>query len=402
MNPIPLLSRFARGTLLPLSRDRFADLVQGGFHERLDQSSALVATGRKRLMVQARQLYVLSHAALLGDRSGQRAAERGYDFLLRSYRDHRHGGWYFSVTPAGDALDPGKDLYAHAFLLFALAWLHRAFAAPGALGHATRTMDLLHDRMALPVGGFHAAASRHWAPIPGPLRQNPHMHLLEAALALHDASGDSRWLAEADSLVELFRRRLYHPASGTLQEFFGADWQPHPEHGGIVEPGHQFEWVWLLHQYARRGGAQAVATEADALFRFALRHGVDGEHGGIHDQVAPGGAPMQNTRRIWPVTEAIKACVAMTEAGHDRRADAGRLATQLLRDFIRHDRPGWHETLTRDGVPTMTDLPGSTPYHLFLAAAEAERLATTAPDGPPGPLPAHARESGIAWTPPAP
>jgi mannose-6-phosphate isomerase len=131
MDAIPALSRFARELLVPLSRDRFADSVHGGFHERLDAARNPVATGRKRLMVQARQLYLLSHAALLGDRSGAQAVEHGYNFLLRTYRDLRHGGWHFSATPSGEVLDPSKDLYGHAFLLFALAWLHRAFAVPG-------------------------------------------------------------------------------------------------------------------------------------------------------------------------------------------------------------------------------------------------------------------------------
>ena len=372
------LSRFARSVLPSLSRDHFADPVYGGFHERLDRALVPVATGRKRLMVQARQLYVLSHAALLGDRSGDQAAQRGYDFLLRTYRDQDHGGWRFAATPEGEVLDPGKDLYGHAFLLFALAWLHRAFAAPDALLHAAETMDVLHARMALPGGGFRSAASREWMPASDILCQNPHMHLLEAMLALHDASGDPRWLAEADALIRLFQEKLYHPATGTLREFFVGDWALHPELGGIVEPGHQFEWVWLLHQYRQRGGALAVTAEAEALFRFARRYGFDGEHGGIHDRVSPDGTPLLRTRRIWPVAEAIKACVAMTEAGQDVRIDADRLAAHLLHHFVPTDQPGWHETLTREGIPSMTDLPGSTPYHLFLAAIEAERLLSSA------------------------
>jgi mannose-6-phosphate isomerase len=171
-----------------------------------------------------------------------------------------------------------------------------------------------------------------------------------------------------------FQERLYHRGTGTLREFFAGDWSLHREHGEIVEPGHQFEWVWLLHQYRQRGGALDVAKEADTLFRFALRYGFDPEYGGIHDQVSPDGAPLLRTRRIWPVTEAIKACVAMTEVGRDYRADANRLAAQLLHDFVPQSRIGWHETLTREGAPSMTELPGSTPYHLFLGAAEAERL----------------------------
>jgi len=43
---------------------------------------------------------------------------------------------------------------------------------------------------------------------------------------------------------------------------------------------------------------------------------------------------------------------------------------------------GWYETLTREGVPTMTDLPASTPYHVFLAASEAERFLPDYADGP--------------------
>lgn len=372
MQTISPLSRFARDVLVPLSRDHFADAVHGGFHERLSAELVPVPTGRKRLMVQARQLYLLSHAAVLGDRSGAQAAERGYDFLLRHYRDARHGGWYFATAPSGDAPDPAKDLYGHAFLLLALAWLHRAFAAPGALTQAGETMDLLHARMALPEGGFHSANAQDWAPVAGMLQQNPHMHLLEAVLALHAASGAARWLAEADALVRLFKDRLYH--AGTLREFFADDWALHPEHGNIVEPGHQFEWVWLLHQYRRQGGALGIDAEARALFAFAVRHGFDPEHGGLHDQVGPDGAALLTTRRIWPMTEAIKACVAMTEAGDDQRALAERLAGRLMADFVPAGGMAWYETLTREGVPSMTELPGSTPYHVFLAASEAARL----------------------------
>jgi mannose/cellobiose epimerase-like protein (N-acyl-D-glucosamine 2-epimerase family) len=377
MDAILALSRFAREVLLPLSRDCFVDSVHGGFHERLDETRTPIAIGRKRLMVQSRQLYLLSHAALLGDRSGEQAMEHGYNFLLRNYRDLLHGGWYFAVTPSGEALDRSKDLYGHAFLLFALAWLHRAFSVPDAMAHAAETMDVLHARMGLPGGGFHSAASQDWTPSSDMRQQNPHMHLLEAVLALHDASGDPRWLAEADALVQLFQERLYHRRTGTLREFFAVDWKLHPKHGEIVEPGHQFEWAWLLLQYRQRGGRLSVVEEADSMFRFALRYGFDLQHGGLHDQIAPDGTPMLCTRRIWPMAEAIKACVAMTERGRDHRSEADRLAGRLLHDFVSANQIGWYETLTREGSPSTTQLPGSTPYHLFLAAAEAERLLPT-------------------------
>jgi mannose-6-phosphate isomerase len=373
---VAALRGFAMATLLPLCRDKFADPVHGGFFEQLDPAThAPVPGGRKRLMVQCRQLYVLSHAALLGDATGQTAAERGYAFLRRCYRDQENGGWFFRTDEAGEAADRSKDLYGHAFLLFALAYLHRAFAAPDALALAAATYDEVAEKMAAPGGGFWDRADEAWEPDRSIRRQNPHMHLLEALLALHEASGQPRWLAEADKLVTLFLHRFLDPATGTLGEYFTADWAPDPVMGAIVEPGHHFEWVWLLHRYRAAGGAVPVAEASARLFAVADAHGYDPEHAGIHDQIDRAGAPLLTSRRIWPVTEAIKAHTARIEAGEDVPAgQPDRLIAHLFADFLRPERHGWIETMSREGTPKQTTLPGSTPYHLFLAAAEAARV----------------------------
>jgi mannose/cellobiose epimerase-like protein (N-acyl-D-glucosamine 2-epimerase family) len=371
----PDFPAFALGTLLPLCRDHFADREHGGFHEQLDPSRAPVPLGTKRLMVQCRQLYVLSHAALLGERSGQVAAERGYDFIRRTYRDRTHGGWYFRASAEGEPTDRSKDLYTHAFVLFTLAYLHRAFAAPDAILLAEATLDELQASMAVPGGGFWDRSSEDWAPDMSVRRQNPHMHLLEGLLALHEATGEARWLAEAGALVRLFLERFHDAPTGTLGEYFTAEWSPEPARGNIVEPGHHYEWVWLLHRYRLQSGSAVAADAADRLFAMAERHGTDTEYGGIHDQIDRAGAPLLTTRRIWPVTEAIKAQVARIEAGAAVAADQpGRLISHLFADFLRPEAGGWTETMTREGAPLQVNLPGSTPYHLFLSAAEVARV----------------------------
>jgi mannose-6-phosphate isomerase len=375
-HPVAAYRRFAFETLVPLCRDRFTDKAHGGFFEQLNPDTHLpIPVGSKRLMVQCRQLYVLAHAAILGDASGQDSALRGYEFVKRTYRDPSNGGWYFRATEGGEATDKSKDLYAHAFVLFALAYLHRAFAVPDAIPLAAATYDELTVHMAAPGGGFWDKADEAWAPDTSIRRQNPHMHLLEGLLALHEATGETRWLAEADRLVRLFLDHFHDSATATLGEHFAVDWRPHPEHGHIVEAGHHFEWVWLLDRYRAAGGTAPVAEAADRLFHMADRHGTDPEHGGIHDQIDRAGAPLLTTRRIWPVTEAIKAHTARIEAGQSvPEGQPGRLIAHLFKDFLRPERHGWIETMTREGAPKQTTLPGSTPYHLFLAAAEASRV----------------------------
>ena len=387
-SPVSDFHQFAIATLLPLCRDRFADTAHGGFHERLDLSHRPVPLGGKRLMVQCRQLYVLSHAALLGERSGQAVAERGYAFIRRAYRDGAHGGWHFRASDAGEPIDRAKDLYTHAFVLFALAYLHRAFGAPDAIALAAETLDVLQTRMAAPTGGFWDGASEDWEPDTSVRRQNPHMHLLEALLALHEATKQTRWLDSAGALVRLFLDRFFDPATGTLGEYFTATWAPDPARGNIVEPGHHFEWVWLLHRYRALSGSAEAAVAADRLFRTADRHGTDPVHGGIHDQIDRNGAPLLATRRIWPVAEAIKAHVARIEAGETVPADQpARLITHLQTHFIRPEAQGWIETMTQGGAPLQVTLPGSTPYHLFLAAAEASRVLGEKPPDAARPAP---------------
>jgi mannose-6-phosphate isomerase len=199
------------------------------------------------------------------------------------------------------------------------------------------------------------------------------MHLLEALHALYEASGESSWLTEAETILTLFRESFFDPSTATLGEFFTPSWAPHPNQGHIVEPGHHFEWVWLLHRHAALTGLP-VDPAADALFATAWQYGFDPESGGIYDQIDRSGAPVERTRRIWPVTEAIKACVVRREAGLDVSVDKpAKLIDHLFADFIRPAQLGWVERLNRDGSPLQTTLPGSTPYHIFLAAAEVAR-----------------------------
>jgi mannose/cellobiose epimerase-like protein (N-acyl-D-glucosamine 2-epimerase family) len=389
---------FAFSTLLPLCRDHYADSVYGGFHEQLTPDFMPVPGIGKRLLVQCRQLYVLSHAAVLGDRSGTLAAEAGYDFLRRAYQDRQHGGWFFRTTIDGTPTDRGKDLYGHAFVLLAMAWMHRAFGAPGALELAASTMDVLKDRMASPHGGFYDCTDETWVPISRPQRQNPHMHLLEALLDLHEATGEVRWLDEAIPLLHLFRTRFIDPATGTLGEYFTEDWQQHPEHGAIVEPGHHFEWFWLLHRHMSLGASvstvemQAARQEhidiADSLFTFAKHHGFDPQYGGIHDQVDRVGRPIRLTRRIGTMTEAIKAASTrvishrpdvISSQRDEELEEVSHLIQCLFTNFVQPTQQaglyrGWHETLSREGKPSARILPGTTPYHLFLAAAEVRRM----------------------------
>src|ERR1700733_6763929 len=99
------LKRWVVDQALPLWGETGFDSARGSFVERLTFEGEPVHSAPRRAMVQARQIYVFSHAALLGWRpEGKVAALQVAHRLIDRY----HGvdgsrGWVFSVHPDGAA-----------------------------------------------------------------------------------------------------------------------------------------------------------------------------------------------------------------------------------------------------------------------------------------------------------
>lgn len=365
--------------LLPLWREKGLDRKTGFFHGSLNLDGRPPDTSTHRLLVQCRQIYVFSHAHLLGaPQANLDAAVRGFEALERFFWDPVEGGWLRSLDTLGQPLDGRKDTYDHAFVLFACAYFHRAAGGDRALRVAAKTLDLIEDRLADPLmGGFMEAAERDWTLISEPRRQNPHMHLFEAFLAMYDASGDERYLLHAHRIFELFRNRFFDRTHGCLGEYFDRDWRKHPTQlGAITEPGHHFEWVWLLHAYGRVASSDEALDYADRLFGFARSQGWDTLYGGAFDQVDPKGKILRDGKRVWPQTEFLKACAARLEAGFD--GALADLAEGLKLCASRHLDSGtglWKELFSRDGaVLASGECPATSVYHIFLGLSEAARV----------------------------
>ncbi len=367
-DPAGRFSDWLHGHLIPFWLAHGVDHDRGGFHEKLNADRQPVSDAGKRVMVQARQLYVAAdHALLTGSADARTAADGALRFMSDHCR-HPDGGWRFRVARDGGAQDDARDLYAHAFVLFAFAWHHRLDPTGGAKEAATTTLAFLDERMTHRSGGYHEALDTDGRPVNAIRRQNPHMHLFEAFLAWIAIDDDPVWRTRADAMATLFETRFC--VDGTLREFFTDDLRPPDgDKGRWVEPGHHYEWAWLLQRYASLTGDTRLVPAADQLYRFAERYGIDPETGGIIDAVDCAGAVLQDSRRVWPQTEAIKA--------HAARGSDARLTAQIESLLAGHldglPDGAWREHVAAEGAPLVTDLPASSLYHLAMAAAEIRR-----------------------------
>lgn len=357
---------------LPLWASRGLDPVQGGFHEGLDEAARPAGPGYKRTRVLARQLYVFSHAETLGWDAGAVASDWGFEFLQQRTR-LPGGGFARRLDPRGAILDPTLDLYDLAFVLLALAWRYRARREPAARELALETLEIVQKRLRHPSGlGFLNAENDY-----EPRQQNPHMHLLEAALAAYEAWREPLFLTVAEDIVALFQRSFFDRETGALFEFFTPDLRRrHDEAGDRVEPGHQFEWAWILRQHARLSGA-AYEAEVRLLTARAEQTGVRPDTGWIRNAVDAAGAVRDDGSRIWPNAERIKAWAALAEQdGADPAPALAQAAGVLLDRHFAHPVPGlWRDAFDASGAAITPYAPASSLYHVFLAVVEALRLA---------------------------
>jgi len=367
-----------RTQAMPLWTRAGVDLVRGGFAEKLDADGHPIDEPRRTRVV-ARQLYVLAVAESLGwDHDTSGLIGHGVDFLLHRLLQP-DGTFASSVTPQGHVVNAQFDLYEQAFALFAMATVYRRRPTAHAdlLAVSQRLLSTLRLGWGHPMGGFEESQPRTL-----PLRANPHMHLFEAALqwaealegAQADATVQAPWWALADEIAELALTRMVDRDSGLLTELFDGDWRPMPgADGTLVEPGHQFEWGWLLVRWGRhRRRADAIAA-AQRMVELAEARGVDAQRGVAINSMGTDCAWRDANAKLWPQTERIKAWAIMASLASDKREASlplGHCSAAMagLSTYLGHGLPGgWHESLDVNGVWSAEPVRASSLYHIVCA-----------------------------------
>lgn len=348
----------------------------GGYSETLTLTGQATTTHR-RSRVHPRQVFCFAEAGNRGwGGEWQNAVERGFDYYDRTYQ--LPNGFYASLADhEGRVLDESFDLYNQAFAI--LAYAHIAKAQPhrrSELGpRATQMLNNLKAAYAHPKAGFEEASPRKL-----PLCSNPHMHLFEAAMACETQAGFDHeiWRAQADDIAELCLTHFIDPESGGLREFFDGEWKPHPDaRGRIMEPGHQFEWAWLLTRWAISRNRPDALQKAKRLFEIGEGHGLCPvrkvavmallDDFSVHDPLA----------RLWPQTEWLKSAMllAVITEGQERQAylASAMRAVNALQLFLDVPLKGlWRDKLKADGSFVDEDAPASSFYHIVCAIYELE------------------------------
>jgi mannose/cellobiose epimerase-like protein (N-acyl-D-glucosamine 2-epimerase family) len=372
-----LLLDWLLNAALPFWAGRGVDRRRGGFFEKIDRDGRPMECMRRARLV-SRQIYCFATAHALGwGGAAPEIVEHGLDFLLR-HLVMADGTVCSAVSADGEEVDGSYDPYDYAFVLFGLAAAARVLAPSDYLATiAGKIRGRLVDSWKHPELGFEQGRPRTL-----PLRANPHMHLLEAFLSWEELGrgNDPLWGELANEIVELAVHRLIAADTGALPEHFDGDWRPLPDARGLlVEPGHQFEWAWLLARWAAARSDERVFAAAVRLAELGEAHGTDEKRGVAINELDGNLHVRDSSAKLWPQAERVKAWRllaghSMSSAPQAERAE--RLLTPAIAGLQRYldgSSGMWRESMNESGTFDVEPVKASSLYHLTSAI---EALAT--------------------------
>jgi mannose-6-phosphate isomerase len=360
---------------IPLWLGQGIDWKQGGFFEALSPRGEALE-GPKRSMVQARQIYSFKTASELQcveKKVAHHAIAHGLKFML-DFCSLPSGAFMHAVDRDGKPHQTTPDLYAQAFALFGLAQAFSIEPASALRDRAKALVDYLQRERKTADGGYFElkGAERLY-------QSNPQMHLFEAALAWMDVDSDPAWRKLADEMASLCLEKFIDRESGVLGEHFEAGWTPVRDPAGekncfMFEPGHQYEWAWLLGRYQKHTGKDLSAARF-RLFERSERNGICPDRKTAFDELWSDMRCKTATSRFWPQCERIKAAVQLgNEASQSEREGYYRAADEALSALFRFletpKRGLWFDRCSTDFAFIDQPAKASSLYHIIGAMNE--------------------------------
>lgn len=360
-------------SVFPLWLKQGIDPKNGSFVESLDFQGQPTPVAR-RAMVQARQIYALTEALKMNilDASQVRAILKpAMDFFVEKY-SLPSGAFLHAVTADGSPDNLQSELYTQAFALFGLARAYEVLRDPALKTRAKALLQYLNQERRAPYGGYTEVKN-------GGIKyqSNPHMHLFEAALAWATIDNDADWKTLAHGLFELCKAEFIDAETGALAEHFDEDWKPVlTDERFIFEPGHHYEWAWLLVQFEKLSKISTGALP-EQLYQLAETYGVRKPEGITVDEVWSNFKIHKSSARFWPQTERVKAAVELgLRAPLEEQAKYAAAADEAMKAlWLYLDRPlkgTWEDTLSETGEFIPLAPKASSLYHIICAMSEYE------------------------------
>ncbi len=341
--------------------NRLVDREHGGFYGYVGLDLALDATADKGAVKMARILW--SYAALENAYPNDghlMYAETAYEYIVSKLWDDVDGGVFWKTAYDGRVINDAKHVYAHSFMIYALAELYLATRRQDVLDRALALFALLEEKAYdADTGAYWEQFDRRWQKAPNTFlaigecvpvyTTNAVIHLIEAYTTLYRASREPDVKTRLSTLLSCFYERIYCSRQKGCGVLFDRHWNSLLD---SVSFGHDIEASWLIDEALDvlriENGPYAAMTKemAQRCFKRSYRDGriISERTNGKDDEAM-----------IWWVqTEAIVGFYNLFEKTKKRRYLRASMRTiEKTLTHIADAREGgeWFWSVDKKGVP---------------------------------------------------
>ncbi len=358
-------------SVFPLWLNKGFNSASGVFIESITSEFQPTTTSR-RAMVQARQIYSITEALKMKILSSDIVIpiiEKATSNLLQSY-SLSSGAFLHSIDSRGEPDNLQSELYTQAFVLFGLARSFELIKFDSYKKRALELVNYLNSERKAPHGGYTEIKNGQIV-----FQSNPHMHLFEAAIEWARVDNNPVWKSLCVDLFKLCKLHFIDHKTGLLAEHFDIEWKPLLENNRFIfEPGHQYEWAWLLIQFEKICGTE-VGTLPEQLFRNGEHSGIKKPEGLVFDEIWSDHQIKKASSKFWPQSERVKAALALglrsSNSERNKHIKASDEAMNALWIFLDNAPKGlWLESKFEDGSFSRQDAKASSLYHIINAMSE--------------------------------
>ncbi|MCK5134994.1 MAG: AGE family epimerase/isomerase [Bacteroidales bacterium] len=365
------------------------DHAYGGFHGHVTHFNQTLEKANKGAIMNARILWTFAAAyRMYGEQAYLETAERAYQYIQDYFMDRELGGVFWELDYKGEVANSRKQIYAIAFVIYAMTEYRQACGNEQALKTAITLFEEIEAHALDPErNGYTEALARDWTPV-ADLRlsekddnesktMNTHLHILEAYTNLYRVWKDHRLERALKNIIVLFIEKFVDPETHHLNLFFDDDWNLK---SSLISYGHDIECSWLLHEAAEvLGQSDLIEKTEQVAVNMARKNfmGLDSDHG-LFYELFPLENRLDTDKHWWPQAEAMVGYFnAFQLSGDEEFARKTINSWKFIQDKIIDRKYGeWYWSVNREGKPnTEKEKAGfwKCPYHNGRACMELSR-----------------------------
>lgn len=334
--------------------------------------------------ITCRMAHVYSIGKMLGVEGCEELATAAIKGLLGELYDKENGGWYPGINADGTII-PGKQCYAHAFVILAGSSATLA-EIEGGKELFEKALDIYDEKFWDEEEGLAVDTwNTEFTELDSYRGLNANMHTVEAFLAVSDTIEGDEYRQRAGRIID----RVIDWAENNnwrIPEHYTDKWVPDLECNSDnkadqfkpygATPGHGIEWARLITQWATATyGKAARETKyidaAQKLYNRAIEDAwnADGEPGIVYTTDWEG-KPVVHDRMHWTLAEAINTSAVLQRITPNKKyTDDYAMFCKYLDEYV-HDKTNgsWYHQLDEKNQVIGTVWPGKSDiYHAFQA-----------------------------------